>query len=168
MVGMPIFICTYFRGACLLCTYFRGAPPLCRWPSGLSFLDSPHQIWSTSVNVFSRPYQRLLSSAPPLCRWPSGLGINFRWKPSIFYFWWGGAWAWSFQGSPDTGSFVFVFRTPSSLSLPIFVGNRAGQGYVTSFWTLDGHVQNVSISTAVIIKIFCYGWKYPIHSSRKC
>ena len=43
--------------------------------------------------------------------------------------------------SSVVGFFVFVFRTPSSLPLPIFVGNRAyplnpplaGQGSVTSF-----------------------------------
>ena len=68
----------------------------------------------------------------------------------------GGVWVCSFPWS-----FVFVFRMPSSLSLPNFVGNRAsvtpplaGQGSVTSFWTLDGHVPNVSISTTHCIYVF--------------
>ena len=94
------------------------------WSSGLS-LDSPHLIWSRYRFSLETEHFVIL------------VGVGCGRSRS--------------RDSRVVESFVFVFRMPSSLSISIFVGNRAsatpplaGQVYVTSFWTLDGHAPNVS------------------------
>ena len=70
-------------------------PPLCRWPSGVSFSDSPHRIYSR--------------------RWFSLKTGHF-----LILMGWGG-WAWSLVA----GTIIFVFLIPSLNSVLIFVENRA-------------------------------------------
>ena len=80
MVGMPIFISIYYAHISEeLVYYVHISEEMIRsLPCGQDyhFSDSLHQIWSTSVVIFSYPYQRLLGSAPPHCRSPSGLSFS--------------------------------------------------------------------------------------------
>ena len=74
---MPIFISISYAhiSACLLCTCFRG-PHLCRWPSGISFSDSPHQICSRFRFSLKTEYFLILA------RWGRGRGLSRGRRPS--------------------------------------------------------------------------------------
>ena len=139
MVGMPIFNSIYYAHISEELIYYVHISE-----EAISFLphhfvaghqdyhfsDSPHQLWSRYR--FSLKTKLFLI----LVGWDVGVVVPRVVSRRVLCF--------RFPHAEFALPTNFLWKPSTYITLPL-----SGQGSVMSFWTLDGHVQNLSISTTI-------------------